>query len=308
MSLSTVVIIFTSILLCHIVEAYDAIGTKAINVDIEWVLQGKDIQFSGFFVEVLGISSELVTKFPHMRLTKSIFLGHNESISDPVEVSETLMNQLFPKEIDNIKKLLSTTVNNTTKKLDPLLFNDRVVDLPDDMCENNIEEYQNEIHVVGNQNFTFKFDSMSKSVVEGVTSKQVCCGYCRDEPLCLAWSMTKDAECVMKSRKIKTKVLAESVSGPKPHIFTSVIKERTLIPPPRVIILHGMNFNDLILLTNNRFFIMNIHFLLIFHLPGTACACENMTMSPYQNLKSFKRDGNTILIGRYMLERGEAVQ
>mmetsp|Transcript_19482 Transcript_19482/g.36303 ORF Transcript_19482/g.36303 Transcript_19482/m.36303 type:complete len:640 (+) Transcript_19482:150-2069(+) len=284
------IVLFTVVIFTTPIEAYDSIGSKTVNVDIEWVLQGDDITFSGFFVEVLGISSALVSKFPHMRLTKSLY-RYKESTLDPTNVSLEIKNQLFPREIENIETLLSTTITKN-QEVDPLLFNDNVIKLDDALCdEENIIEY-NSSHSASGQKFAYEYDSMSKHVVKGVQSRQDCCRRCIAEPLCMAWEVdmasTTDIQCSLKSRMVK-KIKNQIGETPEPEsdsdselksdppaasTLTSVFKKRTQISPPRIIIMHG-----------------------------TACACDNKTMSPYQYRLPFKRDGNMILIGRYMLER-----
>ena len=220
-----------SLFLIHMIQLLPDLSTS----DIEWVLQGRELGFSGFFTELLGISSQLVKKFPQMRLTKSIFWS-NESITEPsVAHDDNLFNMLFPKEAKNMQKLLSieTTMNHTAESL---VFDEQSIYLSNDMCDEvNIRDYSSK--TLENE---YIYNHLSKSKVLGITSKEECCRKCLQMPLCLSWTFSPDKsertqnfECRLNSRKMKAmsspvaskdKQLGERTS------FSSIIEKRTIVP------------------------------------------------------------------------------
>lgn len=266
------IIILLTTVIPFLSAAADSIGSRPVNVDIEWVLQGKEIQFSGFFVEVMGISSALVTKFPQMRLTKSLFLS-NESPSDPALTSNaTLLKQLFHQEAVNLQALVSTTAASTIEHgADPLVFDDRPIQIPDDICkESNIEEHTSTQAAEHTSTTSlssttppstverYTYADLAKPLVTGVVSKEKCCLQCLHEPLCLAWAFSQSGrqECRLKGRRMKLKQPQQlmttahtgdsHISSPKEDamaddaiVFTSVVRQRAAIPAPRVLIFHG---------------------------------------------------------------------
>ena len=68
--------IFTVVFLLSAVMMQSCAVTNDFSpllMDIEWILQGKSFGFSGFFVELLGISRSIKTVLPNLRLTQSFF-------------------------------------------------------------------------------------------------------------------------------------------------------------------------------------------------------------------------------------------
>jgi hypothetical protein len=264
-------LLLLSTTLLFLTEAHDAIGSRPVNIDIEWVLQGQDMSFSGFFIEFLGISSAMVTKFPQIRFTKSLFLPNESSYDPTYSYDATLLKQLFPRERKNLQTLLSTTATAATShNADSLVFDDRFIEIPDEICkQENIEEViaSEETRVSGG-GVAYTYSDLSKSLVSGVSSNEECCLQCLKSPLCLAWTYLQsnlsghdtvlpgDAnECRLKGRKVKVtaaakKAEADEATGSSRHhtrlglsedrsSFASIIKKRVAIPPPRVLIFHG---------------------------------------------------------------------
>ena len=48
-----------------------------INMDVNWVMQMSSFGFSGFFCELLGLSSGLKDVFPELRVTKAFYRNAN---------------------------------------------------------------------------------------------------------------------------------------------------------------------------------------------------------------------------------------
>ena len=82
-----------------------------LPMNIEWVLQGYSLGFTGFFIEYLGLSSAIVELLPYSTLQKSSYRkAFNESyFSMDYDVFK---QELFPKEAKNIEYLISKTYQN----------------------------------------------------------------------------------------------------------------------------------------------------------------------------------------------------
>ena len=90
-----------------------------LHMDIEWVLQGKEISFTGFFVEFLGFSRAIRSIFPHLRLSKSFYSNSFSESPLPAPLSSgncfdscssesPLLRDLFLEEKENIVWLVDT--------------------------------------------------------------------------------------------------------------------------------------------------------------------------------------------------------
>ena len=69
--------------------------TTPLNLEVEWCLQGETPQFTGFFTEVLGLSSGIREIFPKARLVKSVF---DNSFDEPLlPDGSKIYDELFDK-------------------------------------------------------------------------------------------------------------------------------------------------------------------------------------------------------------------
>jgi hypothetical protein len=71
--------------------------SKPLNMEVEWCLQGNTASFTGFFTEVLGLSSGLRDILPKSRLVKSTFdSSFNELVLPPTsEVYDELFDKVY---------------------------------------------------------------------------------------------------------------------------------------------------------------------------------------------------------------------
>lgn len=92
-----------------------------LNMDIEWVIQGASISFTGFFCEFLGFSSAFRTLMPQLRMWKGrykhsmlepMILGDKQSTMDSdtesngwMKVDRMMDHDLFEKEARNVQWL-----------------------------------------------------------------------------------------------------------------------------------------------------------------------------------------------------------
>ena len=92
-----------------------------LNMDIDWVIQGASISFTGFFCEFLGFSSAFRTLLPQLRVWKGrykhsmlepMILGDRRATMDTdtelngwIKVDRMMDRELFDKEAKNVKWL-----------------------------------------------------------------------------------------------------------------------------------------------------------------------------------------------------------
>ena len=92
-----------------------------LNMDIDWVIQGASISFTGFFCEFLGFSSAFRTLLPQLRVWKGrykhsmlepMILGDRRATMDTdtelngwIKVDRMMDRELFDKEARNVKWL-----------------------------------------------------------------------------------------------------------------------------------------------------------------------------------------------------------
>ena len=80
-------VIATAIIMSFFMMIQSAVSnnnSSPLHMDVEWILQGKTFGFSGFFVEILGISRAIRAHLPHLRLAQSfLYESFNESPLPP---------------------------------------------------------------------------------------------------------------------------------------------------------------------------------------------------------------------------------
>lgn len=238
-----------------------------LNMDVHWVIQGFNFDFQGFFIEILGFSSSLIELIPHLRLLRS---SYRKSFDEPPVLNETFFyNQsMFPKEAINTKRMISTESPIELSNINiPICnyFRGHIGLHIDDFCLDSTEN-NNSFRIFANTSYIN--DEVSKSKIYTTFTAKDCCHYCFEQPLCLGWTfdMTRFT-CNMKYQSFSTITPEPNlISGNMMETSKSLGKGRR--PVPRAIIYHG-----------------------------TSCFYQNISVA------QTRRDVNTILIGRYMVER-----
>lgn len=241
------------------------INGAVLDISLEWVMQGYNIGFQGFFVELLGFAGSISKLLPQARLVKSSF---KHSFDEPLFYNDQvfLQKELFPKEMTTISTLTSSMQNEAiTKPPNGNSFGDSA-----SFCVNGAGFEKNYMYVGAELAKGFN----NAADVSG------CCDRCYANPLCLAWSYEPNGECKLQSRMDVSGYHKEGATSGRmlynhkletvqvDGSITTTMQPRRRSPAPRVVVYHG-----------------------------TTCIHRNQSASA-QN-----RDINTILIGRYMLER-----
>lgn len=251
-------------------EKFGQVGS-ALNIDLEWVMQGYQIGFQGFFVELLGFSESLVRFLPQARLVKSSF---RKSFTEPPFPSEKFLTQeLFAEEEASVRRLASSEQSKHSQPF-PTCLGAKQIDAIECSGSGMIEK-----------DYVYYDGELSKHVAPNVSSALECCNACISNALCLSWSFAENfcslkgkmdlaggpfpggASGRMITRVATTSVAADGTTNASAAPAASVLVKRRA-PVPRVVVYHG-----------------------------TTCIHRNHSVS------LGGRDINTILIGRYMLER-----
>jgi glycosyltransferase involved in cell wall biosynthesis len=268
---------------------------KPLGMDVEWLLQGNTIGFTGFFCEFLGLTSGLNRIFPDLRVGKSSFI---QTLNEPhfggkeptLNAIKTLFDeQLFPEESKN---LLELSYPSQTKNFAKDSSGDSSSSISErQKCLNTSSLVEHGVTYLGG--------GLAKHYVPSAyKSAEDCCQACAAHPLCVGWSFgpefigtfvstigpasEKLVKCSLKGTfpkdddKPKYAINgAKFVSNrPNPIVkkltpeITSGIMQPFKRVPPRALIFHG-----------------------------TMCLYRN------ESVHTLGRDINTIYIGRYMVER-----
>jgi glycosyltransferase involved in cell wall biosynthesis len=262
----------------EVAKSVDTVESNA--VDIHWVMSTSNIHFNGFFVELLGYASGLSLIFPMMRLTKSFYaLSLNENPFGN-DYDHVLMN-LFPDERESIQQLMSDMYQDSMIKNVP--YSGYLQETPimeEGLCLNASSWHQS-VLVSGNE------CSKSRPLLP-VATATACCLACVRFPSCLTWTYSTgkdddlDSSCIIHRQHYLPNQLV-SISATSPDIsfpkvsklsyhhrtYVGVIPTRNRFPKPRVIVLHGTN-----------------------------CFFRNESISGQRGI-------DTIIIGRFMLERAD---
>jgi len=239
---------------------------SVLDISLQWVMQGYSIGFQGFFVELLGFAGSISRMLPQSRLVKSSFKhSFNESLFSHEDAF--LNMELFAEEAASISALTSLT-------------QDKVVTNPPNANSFGTSSSFCGISVALEKDYVYTGAELAKGKLNGIADASSCCEYCFANPLCLAWSYDPNGECILQGKMDQSGYTkAGSTSGRMIHNHrvetvqadgspTTSVQPRRRNPAPNVIVYHG-----------------------------TTCIHRNYSASA-QN-----RDINTILIGRYMLER-----
>lgn len=249
---------------------------SVLNMDLQWVMQGYQIAFQGFFVELLGFSESISKLMPQARLVKSSF---RKSFDESPFINEEnfLHNELFKQE--------EIVVNDLTTKV---IGQKPVSEFPTFLGSKQVSEISCNMQAF-EKDFSYQGATLSKHISLDIHSPVDCCHVCVSNPLCLSWtyeSIDETDVCRLMGRMdqsgatVSGAVSGRMISTPTPAPVTNieVTNSEQQIPtrqPPK-----------------RR---SPVPRALIFH--GTTCIHLNHSVS------MATRDINTILIGRYMLER-----
>lgn len=285
---------------------------RPLYMDIEWVLQGYDFSFTGFMTELLGLSSALLRMNPSLRLTQSSFRKSFHDI--PTNNMSAFLQSMFREEADNFNQLFSRAQPGhdqlvsldrvVTSRIFPtewkLENSESSVHLCRDLIDSHMGKHETstETNAVHRHSQTIIRDGMyvggdlGRAAAPKARSALECCSACLLQPLCVAWTFTPyetdasleinnvqdgrhnslsyhldDRGCILKGAATDFFVMPESISGKfvkKPDSGIDKVLKRSELPRARI-------------------------------LHGTTCYYKNMT--------HFGKDPNTIVIGRYMVER-----
>jgi glycosyltransferase involved in cell wall biosynthesis len=290
------------------------ISKSMLWMDVQWVLQGYEIGFQGFFVEFLGYAESFMNLIPLGRLVKSSFRKSFDEI--PVRNYDQFVNHdLFPKEKNLISWLLLKYYPNISTE-DLLLYGNQIKPLfplleitQNESCYNedykkSVWEANTDFHVKNELSRSTVLVHKRESEVTGASSMlpisrpEDCCALCLAEKLCTQWSFS-ESKCRLSNSLIsKTNytsstppVAFSSSPSSSPTRHNTIMGKISLITPPSPE--QQPPSPSLPSTTTIRYRTPKPR-ALIFH--GTTCIHENTTAT-------FTRDINTIYIGRYMLER-----
>ena len=230
-------------------------------MQVEWVLQGFELSYTGFMCELLGIASALREEVPLLILQRSSFRT-GLSLSTGGFLPRHFVQDLFPKEAQAILYLTDRSAAPDALQIaaagQPSTKFGELVASSARSCEDANTEFG-----VG-----FVGGDMTRNIATAETAKQ-CCDACIANHLCLMWSHNADSsQCYLKSSLPNSKApLASHTSGL--IIGDENSTHNTRLAAPRAIIFHG-----------------------------TTCIHQNLSYAGGR-----LRDVNTILIGRYMVER-----
>lgn len=242
------------------------VNGSVLDISLEWVMQGYSIGFQGFFVELLGFAGSISNMLPQSRLVKSSF---KHSFDESLFLNEDvfLHKELFASEAASISALTSLTQDKAvTKPPNANSFGSSA-----SFCSNSAGF---------EKDYVYTGAELAKGTVIGVVDATACCDKCYANPLCLAWNYDPSGECILQGRMDQSgysKVGSTSGRMIYNHKLDTVQADGSMItsmqprrrnPAPNVIVYHG-----------------------------TTCIHRNFSASAQT------RDINTILIGRYMLER-----
>ena len=239
------------------------VSEPPIAMDIEWVMQGHLFGFQGFFVEFLGMSSGIRKLMPMTRLVQSSF--KNSFNDSPVSNPEKFFKvDMFPQEGEDTMWLHNI--------LHPPIEGLSSVRQPLNTVLRKPEPAESITVEALCDNDESHFiegalvgGELSKYLLPEISSATECCRACFRQPACVSWTFAvEDGADGCRLKGAAPISMAPITSARSGLMIGSVSRGRSALP--RAIILHG-----------------------------TTCVYRNTTI--------VRTDPNTIVIGRYMLER-----
>jgi len=289
-------------------EVDKAAQPRPLAMDIEWLLQGNHIGFTGFFCELLGMSSGLLKWFPEMRVGKSSWL---KSSNEPHfggkaptlrKIKDMFDMDLMPQEAATLKALAYPSQPVFTPAN------------PRKAAAAEVEVGAGEGEGVGfavahaepsclsaakvERDTRYQLGDLSKRYVPGAhVSAEACCQACAAQPLCVGF--THGPEYVGD--------FASTIGPAGQHLLKCSLKGS--LPPPseaEAALPGARKFSsaapNAITRGTHAGFTSGIMprrrpapRALIFH--GTMCVYRN------ESVHGYARDMDTVYIGRYMVER-----
>lgn len=283
----------------------DVTEFQPLHMDVEWVLQGKSLGFSGFFCEFLGLSSGLREIFPQLRFAKSRarlalmepLVGFSESSVEEANsmTADFFAKQLLEKEGKDSLWLSYHTQNaslNMSNSPKSKFFPEYVPKVEESCLSTTV------VH----EGVAFGGGELARAFVPlARAGPEECCKACQENPLCTSWTYAPynmgalgqvigeagehEFKCIQRGgAHVHTSGRPGAVSGEMIHIeapMSASVGAEGVVGVPA---------------TGARQRMMAPR-AIVFH--GTMCVHNNETV--YQ--KELKRDINTIRIGRFMIER-----
>mmetsp|Transcript_31975 Transcript_31975/g.46058 ORF Transcript_31975/g.46058 Transcript_31975/m.46058 type:complete len:576 (-) Transcript_31975:151-1878(-) len=227
--------------------------------------------------------------FVKLHSNKSLIVQNNYDLF--ILVSDTqqdspFLRDLFYEERINIEWLINRDVVTNISSYSPPKC--RFHQFPSEMQKSNVE---NELEMATTRNYYDIGGDLARPSMLSVKSPLECCNACSDHPLCTSWSFFQ---------------LNDTNSNPLPPWLIPGCTLKGSAPESSVpllgaysgkVLMHGLKpnpANELIAFEIPR---PSAPRAIIFH--GTSCFYRN------ESITFYKRDVNTILIGRYMVERSE---
>jgi glycosyltransferase involved in cell wall biosynthesis len=256
-----------------------------LAMEVEWIVQGMTVGFTGFFCEILGFSSAFRKIFPYMRVGKSSFWlsldePHYGGKEPTVEAIKDMFEvQLFPKESENLLALSYPSL--------PMAPQPHA-----ETCSQCLEDVKVEYDV------EFHGGDITKRYAPSPEpSAAACCQSCMDNPMCVAWSFGPKywGDFAFTLGPIKSQLKKCSLKGTLPDEGGGKMangNKYSVLRPNPIIRRHMEGFVSGIM--PNKPLLPRA---LVFH--GTMCLYRN------ESVHTYGRDINTLYVGRYMVERGE---
>jgi glycosyltransferase involved in cell wall biosynthesis len=195
----------------------------ALWMDVQWVLQSRELKFDGFFIEFLGIASRFTQDFPMARLVKSSFSASLDE--GPVSKNSKLLDLLFVEERLVIEYLISPAfpIHKMSNYLQPQSMFTNEVSCPD--CCDSVTEFQDA-----------RLDGDLARYAYPASSALICCQACISIAHCLSWTYSSiSQECHIKGSSVHM-IQPNAHSGTGGQMISA---GKTRFPKPRAIILPG---------------------------------------------------------------------
>ena len=166
---------------------------EKLAMDIEWVYQGNKFEFTGFFCEILGMSSGFRSYFPEMRVSKSHYddsmhEGPLGAKSDMKSTRTFFDKELMQKEALDIEWLMSPSRELVQEETETEAG---VAVLEKEKKGGGKEEEEDCMESAIVEKYTvYNGGDLARSYApQAHTSPSSCCEACRAQPLCVAWSI-----------------------------------------------------------------------------------------------------------------------
>jgi hypothetical protein len=165
-------------------------------MDVEWIIQGYNFGFQGFFVELLGLSSGLIKLIPQLKITQS---SYKKTFNDEPheDLNHFFTKETFDKEGKSGLWLYSNEQplspnNDGFKRIGSSIFSPSTIDTKICSSCNNDNNDNNDIDPRSmkhkSENKLLIGGNLARSFVANALNPQMCCEACVNQELCIAWS------------------------------------------------------------------------------------------------------------------------